>query len=83
MIRDHAARARRALIKSAETRAIVEAADAALARRRDPAAHLERKRADALAFLGDRWVLSPSYVFNPRHDPRGETFPRTRSIANV
>lgn len=28
---------------------------------------LEEKRAAAIAWLGERWVLHPNYKFNPRH----------------
>ena len=28
---------------------------------------LARKRRDAIAAIGDKWILHPDYVFNPRH----------------
>jgi hypothetical protein len=28
---------------------------------------LEQKREAALEWLGDKWMLSPNYIYNPKH----------------
>lgn len=39
---------------------------------------LDAKRAEAKAYLGQRWVLHPEYVPDPRHSNNPETYQRAR-----
>lgn len=35
---------------------------------------LDAKRRAAIAALGEKWVFSPAYVFNPRHSADAEVY---------